>query len=486
MTASSPAPKARSIVALLAGIAIVIAYATTLGRASFQPKTFEFDLMAFYCGGAVVAEHHDPYVVEPLRACQHAIAPIFRPGSKLVVPVPLPAYDFAFLAALSHVPYAAVRIVWIALESIAFALTAVLLARLSGVSFAIVASSLVVSDLYCSSLLGQLAPFSIFGIVLAGWSLERAGRSCLFAGLVLAMIEPHLGLPAVGAVALWGGRFKIVAVSVAVFLAAVSVLVMPLPALAEYVAHVIPAQALSEANNEDQFGALYVLHRSGLSEAAAYAGSRLDYALTLSFGILFARAAARRYGDAMFAFAPVPFVLLGGPYLHVTQIAAALPAALTIAGRSDSRAARATVALLTIPWLNFVSIVTILPVAAGALFVVLRRACRMPALRAIVVVAFALGCETAAAFAIAGAPQAGAPDYGGVRATSLPEMTWKALIDAQQHGHALLSNLAKLPTVGGVVAIVVVVVRDGLGRRRTEPTTAARALKRPFVLADHP
>jgi hypothetical protein len=452
--------RTRIAIGWLAAIVVLVAFSLTLGRASFQPKTFEFDLMAFYCGGQVVAEGGDPYVVEPLGACEHAIGPIFRRGTKLVIPVPLPAYDFAVLAAVSKVPYSIVRVGWIALEILACSLSAFLLARLTRLRFSIVAASLVVSDFYCSTLLGQLASFSILGIVLCGWALEREKRIALFAGTTLAMIEPHLGLPIVAAIFIWSGRFRsIVALGIA-SLAALSLAVMPISWIVDYIADVLPAQALSEVNNQDQLSSLYAFHLLGLPETFALLLAKLNYALALAAGIAFARGASRTFGAAMLAFAPVLFVLVGGPYLHVTQVAAALPAALLVSGRSRSLWARSAVALLTIPWLNFVSIVTVLPGAAGALFVVLRKLCDLSVVRTVVLVVVAVAAETLAAFVVAQAPQAGAPVYGAVGSTTLPEATWRAIIDVQGHGHMFLSSLAKIPTLVGVLAIVVAIVRE--------------------------
>jgi hypothetical protein len=51
---------------------MTLAYLRTIGRASFQPMTFEYGVTPFYCGGAVTAAHRDPYLLEPLRTCEHA------------------------------------------------------------------------------------------------------------------------------------------------------------------------------------------------------------------------------------------------------------------------------------------------------------------------------------------------------------------------------------------------------------------------------
>jgi len=454
-------PRSRFVYATL-GIAAFVVFMGTIGRASFQPKTFEYDLVPFYCGGVVVAERHDPYLVEPLRTCEHAIGPVFRKGTQLVVPDPLPAYDQALFAVLSRLPYLALQVLWFVLELVVCWLTALLLVRLSGLSWLVVGSTLVVSDLYCSTILGQLAPFSLLGLVLAGWGLEKRRATAVTGGLMLALIEPHLGLPALLAVLVWGGRMRVAALVAAAVLGAVSLLALPLPTLVEYFARAIPAHALSEVNNEDQLSSAYLLHQLGVSEALAVLLAKFDYVVMLGLGVALAGRAARTFGPAMIPFGATAFVLLGGPFLHVTQIPAALPAALLVAGRARSRQAGGVAAVLAIPWVNFSTVLTILPVAAGAFYVAARRLWKIGAVRAAIVVSLAIIAEAAAALYVAFDPIQHIPNYGIVLPTDLAESTWKTIIDQQQHRHVLLATIAKIPTELALLALAAVIARAAL------------------------
>jgi hypothetical protein len=276
------------------------------------------------------------------------------------------------------------------------------------------------------------------------------------------MIEPHLGVPIAGAVFLWGGGFRVIAIATSVSLGAISLAVMPAPWILDYLLRVLPAHALSEANNQDQFGSLYAAHVLGVPVSTSLVIAKLNYVAMLVAGVAVAPFASRAFGKGMIAFAPVTFVLLGGPFLHVTQVAAALPAALLVAGRSPSRAARAGIALLTIPWLNFVTNVTILPLAASALFVVLKRMCKLGRVSSIAFTSVAILVEIAGALIIAHGPHPRPPRYGVVGPMSLPEVTWKAVIDTQQHSHVALALVAKLPSLIGIIAVVSVIVYQSL------------------------
>jgi hypothetical protein len=465
-------PRLLSYVLVVAIASVTLGYFLTIGRASFQPKTFEYDLVPFYCGGAVTAAHRDPYLVEPLRTCEHAIGPVFRKGTQLVVPDPLPAYDQGAMALVSRLPYPFVQWVWFALEVAACAASAVLLARVCGLPLVTVACTLVISDLYTSSILGQVAAFSTFGLCLTGWSLANGRRVPLAIGLAFGMIEPHLGLPALLGVALWNTPSRVVALCVAGTLGIASLLALPVPVIVEYLTRVIPAHALSELNNQDQLSSAYALHALGASAGLALLLAKANYALALVLGILVSRRAAARFGAAMLPFGATAFALLGGPFLHVTQLAAALPAALLVVGRSPSRPARAAAAILAVPWLNFATLLAVLPAVIGALYLTLRKFFgAWSAGRTAALVAAAAAAEAFAAVFLAQTYVRVIPSYGRVLPNDLAEVTWKAIIDLQQHDHVVLATLAKLPTELAVIAVVAIISREAFcARERFAPT----------------
>ena len=445
---------AQRMAVLCAVVVGLVAFSVTVGSRSFQPRTFDFDLVAFYCGGTVTAAHGDPYRVEPLRTCEHAIGPVFRRGSPLAVPDPLPPYDQALFAAISIVPYPAVQILWFLAIVAACATTVVILAGLTRLPAAVVACSLVISDLYCSSLLGQMLPFCVLGIALTGWALERDKRPLATLGLVLAMTEPHLGLPALAAVTIWNRRFLSWALLACAILAIGSVALTPASTILEYFSAVIPAHAFSEINNQEQFSLAYAAHALGVSETLSVELSKIEYAGMLVLGVALARAASKEIGIAIVPFGAVAFVLVGGPFLHVTQMAAALPAALLVASRSRSKAAAAAACLLAIPWADFATVLTVLPVAGGALYYVIRSLWNLDARRSLALVSLAIGSITASAFYVATHLDRGIPRYANVDVNALAETTWRSVVDFDRHGHVVLSSLAKLPTECAVLLVV--------------------------------
>jgi hypothetical protein len=335
-----------------------------------------------------------------------------------------------------------------------------------------VACTLVISDLYTSSILGQVAAFSTFGLCLTGWSLANGRRVPLAIGLAFGMIEPHLGLPALLGVALWNTPSRVVALCVAGTLGIASLLALPVPVIVEYLTRVIPAHALSELNNQDQLSSAYALHALGASAGLALLLAKANYALALVLGILVSRRAAARFGAAMLPFGATAFALLGGPFLHVTQLAAALPAALLVVGRSPSRPARAAAAILAVPWLNFATLLAVLPAVIGALYLTLRKFFgAWSAGRTAALVAAAAAAEAFAAVFLAQTYVRVIPSYGRVLPNDLAEVTWKAIIDLQQHDHVVLATLAKLPTELAVIAVVAIISREAFcARERFAPT----------------
>jgi hypothetical protein len=436
----------------------LVTFSVVVGSRSFQPKTFDFDLVAFYCGGAATAASSDPYRVEPLRQCEHAVGSVFRVGSPLVVPDPLPPYDQAAFSVLSHLPYRDVQWLWFVVELGAFAATVWLLSELCTVPKKIVTCALLVSEFYCSGVLGQIVPVCLFGIVLAGWALEKQRFWVLTLALILTMAEPHIGVPGLLSVLIWGGRVRSSAILTAVILAAVSVVALPLDTICEYFSAVIPAHALSEINNQEQMSLAYPLHLIGIPAAPALLVAKIDYAIMVCLGLILARDVSTRFGRPMLLWGPTVFVLLGGPFMHVTQVVAAVPAALLLAGRAKSKAAAYAVAILSIPWINYADVLTVVPFAAGALYVTLRQLCGLNARSAMSLVFTGCAFVVASAFYVALHVTHAHPVYGNVLATSIAENTWKTVVDSDRHGYRLLSAVAKVPTILALLTIVAVML----------------------------
>ncbi|HEY4434499.1 MAG TPA: glycosyltransferase family 87 protein, partial [Candidatus Cybelea sp.] len=140
----------------------------------------------------------------------------------------------------------------------------------------------------------------------------------------------------------------------AAVLAAISLLVLGLPANIEYFTSVLPAHALSELTRDTQYSFSAVLAALGVSPTGALRGGSLWYLAMVILGTLVAGRVARTTGNRAFlACIPPAFAVFGGTFIHVTQIAAAIPAAILLAsytGRAQRTAVVAALLLLAVPW----------------------------------------------------------------------------------------------------------------------------------------
>ncbi len=162
-----PPSRANALGAIAAVVFATVAYYLAFGALTFQPKTFEIDLLPFFCAGEAVLERADPYRTEPLRSCEDRVAHIAHPATPLVLPAPQPAYVLAEMGAFHALPYGALRIVWAVFEFLAFFFTVDPLARMLPISRWIGWAALGLSDFYCSFVLGQLAAFCTLGIAVS-------------------------------------------------------------------------------------------------------------------------------------------------------------------------------------------------------------------------------------------------------------------------------------------------------------------------------
>src|ERR1700736_5677164 len=94
-----------------------------------RPTYLMGDFRAFYCAGAVIAQHANPYLEEPLRGCEAHAGPPAEPAflKPVALPAPLPPaallYGLLLIAAMSGAValYARVTGVSSVLLNVAFA-----------------------------------------------------------------------------------------------------------------------------------------------------------------------------------------------------------------------------------------------------------------------------------------------------------------------------------------------------------------------------
>lgn len=281
------------------------------------------------------------------------------------------------------------------------------------------------------------------------------------------MIEPHLGLPLCVALALWAPATRLTLAVAAVALAALSLVALGFPTNLEYFTSVLPAHALSEVARDTQFSLTAVLATLGAPQLLAVRAGMLWYALMIGIGVTVAGVLAKKTANyALLACVPPAFAVFGGTFIHITQMAAALPAAvlLPVYTQSKSRAlAVAALLLLAVPWLWAVAPTLILapfvPVAYLAWQYWARNA-RITLLAAIAAALLLWGLSSLAA----GAPHALHGLHGGAPAIDprFAEAGWSAFTQ-KSTTNTIAAWMLRIPTWGGLALVLALLTREVRG-----------------------
>ncbi len=294
------------------------------------------DFPAFYCAGQAVAQHQDPYTVEPLRSCEHALPHGSDLPAQYVTPAPLPPYALDVFALLAQLPYRLAAWLWFGLLTAACVWLALTLARVTRLPSGAIACALLLSAALGSVVFGQIPPLAALAIALCGAAL-LAGDDALAAVCAAgAMIEPHAGLPTALALFFFRPRTRGWLAGCALAFAGLSVLAVTPHGALEYFLAVLPAQARAELLSTDQFSLSHVLARLGFSDGIALLGGSLSYLAMLGIGLAAAPAAERRLDAAAIAYVPAAAALLAGAFVHEIQLVVALPAALLMVACGSS------------------------------------------------------------------------------------------------------------------------------------------------------
>jgi len=229
--------------------------------------------------------------------------------------------------------------------------TALLLAQITGIPAIVIGAVLAYLDGFTSIPYDQTSPLVAFGLSLAAFGLVRERRPPVYAGLALAMLAPHVGLALCGALFVWRPRLRWGIAGVLAVLGAVSLATLGVRLNIEYLLLALPTQALAESGTTIQYGSAALLEYFGVADATAVRIASLQYAVFAVACIALAGHVERRVGSAAaIALFPATVVLIGGSYIHLQQMAAALPFALLLAGHPRYRVAWIAVLLLALPW----------------------------------------------------------------------------------------------------------------------------------------
>jgi len=183
----------RSIAIALFGVLLflggAVAHDRLLHKASFL-ATNALDFREFYCGGAAVLQGADPYRVEPLRSCEHRIAPAKEEPAWLAEPAPLPGYSLALFAQFARLDFGLARVLWECLLVGSLIISARLLAGLSRLPFAAVLLVLIPTAGFLNLNFGEPASVVISALSLAGY---LPVRGCAPAAVPRSRVRPRRG-----------------------------------------------------------------------------------------------------------------------------------------------------------------------------------------------------------------------------------------------------------------------------------------------------
>jgi hypothetical protein len=441
-----------------------------------RPAGLLRDFDAFYCAGQAVEAGADPYRAEPLGACERSAkpAPLLMGSANLAMPAPLPPYALAPFVALARLPYVFAAVTWTLLLALSVAVTVAALRALTGLPVAVLAFGFLLGDGYASLALGQIAPLAIGAIAVAAWLLATGRDELAACAAGIAMLEPHVGLPVCASLFAWRARTRWPLAGIAVALGCLSVAVAGTATLFEYIRDVVPAHALSEIANEKQFSLTYALARSHVPDAIALHAGEVWYAISAAVSIWAAGRIARSGGNAHLATIPAAFAVFGGPFVHISQIAAALPAAFLLYARAPERRLGIAIVALAIPWIQFANLGSIfVPLAAlAAGFLALELVDPRPATAAIAAGSAVLLLEIAIALV------GNIPDASGALAAhydprALAEASWALYVRTIGTANAAAFDFAKLPTIAALCFIVCATLVDA---SRRSATTQAQTL----------
>ena len=299
------------------------------------PKIIGYDFLAFWCGGRAVLAGANPYLNQPLHSCEIVHAPnFFYDFPNVTVPAPLPPYALALFAPLSLVPYAIARALWWAFILACVALEARFVARLAGRSYAFGAIVCGFAMTAPIVLQGALAPLPVTLLTAGAYALRNERWRSGSAFIAAAMIEPHMALPAALAAFLFLPKTRLPLIACASIALSLALIAVGPHVLGSYFTSVLPVHALSELDNLGQDSLTTILHHLGLADGPAIHIGGLQYAVFAIVGIVFSGRLLRREHDASWAVVvPAAFAMIGGEFVHLSEVSMAIPLAAVLAVR---------------------------------------------------------------------------------------------------------------------------------------------------------
>lgn len=329
----------------LAGVTVA------LFAAVHTAKFSAYDFVAFRCGAAAIVAHANPYVNQPLHSCEVRSSPeFFTAYPNVTIPAPLPPYALAAFVPFTPLPFAVARALWWAILSLCALWIGDGVSRLTGMTVLSASVTCAFAVLAPALVEGALAPLAIGCIVWAALALRERRWNRAAVLLCAAMIEPHMSLPACAAAALFVPAMRLRLAAGAALAAAVCIAAVGPDVSLAYFTQVLPAHAASEVNNLAQESLTALLYHAGIAPPAALFAGALQYVVLISCGVLLAARQSVRESDAAWlALLPAAFAVIGGQFIHATELAMVLPLACLLAARSPSLLSYGVLVAVAVP-----------------------------------------------------------------------------------------------------------------------------------------
>jgi hypothetical protein len=320
------------------------------------------DFRAYYCAALVDRQQNDPYRNQPLHACESTnAAPYFRAKPRVTIPAPYPPYALAIIAPFTFLPFGTAAVLWYAFMVLCCVIAAVLLAHVTRLPILVTWAALALSLGLESLPSGQVVPLCIAALIAGALLSQRAQWDLTAVVVGLAMIEPHVALPAAIALFIRYPAARTVLVLFAVLFAAGSLAFGGLERNLEYFGSVLHAHALAEVSRDNQYSLSTVLTSFGVGDEQAVLIGNISYLVMLALGVSVSVRLCERFRDSAFiVLGPPAFAVLGGPFIHSVELVAALPFCLLLYNytkgfRVTHMVLLTIIVLLAVPWIDATS-----------------------------------------------------------------------------------------------------------------------------------
>lgn len=467
----------RRTLACLLVLGVAVAALELTWSSLFHADQRMIDFRVFWCGGRVALDGANPYLFEPLRTCEHRYgAGLFSLAPNFVMPFVLPPFDIAPFAQLARLPYGAAAWAFTIVDALALLGGVVLVARSCGVPVVLAAAGLLVSVGLPSLWLGQIVPLELFFLAGTAYALVRGRDAAAGLCAVLSLLEPHVGIFVVVSVAVLVPRARVALAAGAAVLAIASALAANVAPLDVYLA-TLAEHTRAEAGSYGQYSLTFVLrYLHAPMDVAVLLGAASTVLLAVA-AVFLARALDARGVRAAVVYVPVACAVAGGTFVHLTQIALAVPAALLLYANARDPLARrlsgGALVVLAVPWALIASSKQTL---ASALLVVAVTVWYAGGGRyRTAVAAVALAWLALLPLQNQTLPPPPVPRITVAAPSALASAAWRQALD-QMTSDAPRYVLVKLPTWCGLCALfgaALVVVRGGHRRPALEPSQGA-------------